>query len=182
MCTIAVYSWTDRYVVQACALYGPAVFLLIAAAVFLLHNNDAHIRRSGLFSASYPIIARTPEFTTQQPDIASKQFHIFLIESAEATGDKMCQTSVNQAALAEMDRSSGGIPKAAKLVLLLVLCLQNATYTMLRRYRCARAWHNRDRVYGASLPADIYPGYRFAAARCGGSSLLYIRVWRLMKD
>ncbi|CAN0440741.1 unnamed protein product, partial [Hapterophycus canaliculatus] len=30
-----------------------------------------------------------------------------------------------------------GVSTTVKLVLLVVLCLQNAVYTMLRRYRCA---------------------------------------------
>lgn len=31
---------------------------------------------------------------------------------------------------------NAGVSKGVKLVLLVVLCLQNAVYTMLRRYRC----------------------------------------------
>lgn len=32
--------------------------------------------------------------------------------------------------------SNAGVSKAVKLALLVILCLQNAVYTMLRRYRC----------------------------------------------
>lgn len=33
------------------------------------------------------------------------------------------------------NQNSHGLPTIAKMVLLVVLCLQNAVYTMLRRYR-----------------------------------------------
>lgn len=36
---------------------------------------------------------------------------------------------------------SPGVSKLVKLSLLIVLCLQNAVYTMLRRYRCEKERH-----------------------------------------
>lgn len=66
--------------------------------------------------------------------------------SEEMSSKHGCSTTNGDAPAQAIAPPNAGVSKLVKLSLLIVLCLQNAVYTMLRRYRCETRERERESI------------------------------------